>query len=107
MFSDCFATYQKQNFKELGLVSQRVNHRIWFDRGNFYTNNIEGLWSIIKRISNYSAGININYLEKLENDNIDVTAYIDGWICTALFFRECLIKRLNKVEKINKLNSFI
>ena len=85
VYSDCFATYQKQNFKELGLVSQRVNHRIWFDRGNFHTNNIEGLWSIIKRISNYFAGININYLEKLENDDIDVTAYIDGWICTALF----------------------
>ena len=85
VYSDCFATQQKQDFKELGFFLHRVNPSIWFGRGNFHTNNIEGLWSIIKRISNDFAGININYLEKLENDDIDVTAYIDGWICPALF----------------------
>ena len=62
-----------------------MNHSIWFGKGNFHTNNIEGLLSIIKRISNDFAGININYLEKLEKDDIDVTAYINGRIYKALF----------------------
>ena len=48
VYSDCFATYQKQDFKELGFVLLKVNHSIWFGRGNFHINNIEGFWSVIK-----------------------------------------------------------
>ena len=85
VYSDCFTTYQKRDFKELGFFLHMESHNIWLGRGNFHTNNIEGLWSIIKRISNDFAGININYLEKLENDNIEVTEYNNRWIWIALF----------------------
>ena len=48
IFSDCWITYQRIDFKNMGFVLHRVNHSIWFGRGNFHTNTVEGLWSAIK-----------------------------------------------------------
>jgi hypothetical protein len=107
IYSDCFSSYQKEDFKELGFVLHRVNHSVWFGRGMFHTNTIEGLWSQIKRLSNDFSGITINLIDKLESEGIDGKEYLDGWICCSLFFRECELKKLNKISKINLLLTYL
>ena len=42
IFSDCWSTYQRIDFKNMGFVLHRVNHSIWFGRGNFHTNTVQG-----------------------------------------------------------------
>ena len=66
-YSDCFASYQPNTFRENGYILKRVNHSVWFGYGNFHTNNIEGLWSQIKRLTNNFSGISIESIEKLYN----------------------------------------
>ena len=73
----------------------------------FHTNTIEGLWSQIKRLSNNFSGITINLIDKLESEGIDGKEYLDGWICCSLFFRECELKKLNKISKINLLLTYL
>ena len=58
-YSDCFASYQPNTFRENGYILKRVNHSVWFEYGNFLTNNIEGLWPRIKRLTNNFSGIRI------------------------------------------------
>ena len=48
VYSDCWAAYQFNDFKELGYYLHRVNHSYWFGRGNFHINTIERLWAQIK-----------------------------------------------------------
>ena len=48
--------------------------------GIFNTNTIEGLWSQLKRISNYFTGINFNILNKIEENDEDPKDYLDGWV---------------------------
>ena len=87
IYSDCFASYQPNTFLENGYILKRVNHSVWFGYGNFHTNNVEGLWSQIKRLinnfSDISIGILKNYIIKMKKKN-----YLDSWICYALFFQE-------------------
>ena len=66
IYSDCFSSSQKDDFKELGFVLHRVNHSVQFGRGMFHTNIIEGLYSQIKRIKNDFSGIKINLIDKLK-----------------------------------------
>ena len=47
IYSDCWGAYQYSDFKNLGYLLHRVNHSIWFGKGHFHTNTIEGLWSQI------------------------------------------------------------
>ena len=107
IYSDCFSSYQKPDFKEIGFVLHRVNHSIWFGKGLFHTNTIEGLWSQIKRIANDFAGITINLINNLESEGIDGKEYLDGWICNSLFFRECELKKLNKLSRITYLHIYL
>ena len=65
IYSDCFASYQPDTFLENGYILKRVNHSVWFGYGNFHTNNVEGLWSQIKRITNNFSGISISSIGKL------------------------------------------
>ena len=67
IYSDCFASYQPNAFRENGYILKRVNHSVWFGYGNFHTNNIEGLWSQIKRLTTNFSGISIESIEKLYN----------------------------------------
>ena len=48
IYSDCFNTYQKENFISKGYILYKVNHSVWFGKGTFHTNIIEGVWSAIK-----------------------------------------------------------
>ena len=48
IYSDCWRAYNVTDFKNEGYYLHKVNHSIWFGRGNFNTNSIEGLWSCIK-----------------------------------------------------------
>ena len=63
IYSVSFTTHQPNNFRQNGYIWKRVNHSVWFGYGNFHTNNIEGLWSQIKRLSNNFSGISINSLQ--------------------------------------------
>ena len=67
IYSDCFASYQPNTFRERGYILKRVKHSVWFGYGNFHTNNIEGLWSQIKRLTNNFSGISIGSMEKSYN----------------------------------------
>ena len=52
IYSDCFQPYQINDFYNCGYILNRVNHLIWFGQGSFHTNNVEGVWSKIKRWNN-------------------------------------------------------
>ena len=88
IFSDCFASYQVNDFRDLGYILKRVNHSIWFGYGSFHTNNIEGLWPQKKRLTNNFSGIslkNINHMFQTDDEKIK---YLDKWISYDLFSRE-------------------
>ena len=100
VYSDCWAAYQFNDFKELGYYLHRVNHSYWFGRGNFHTNTIEGLWSQIKRITHDFSGINMSLVNSLENSGTDIKEeYLNDWICTELYFRDCERNGFNKFTK--------
>ena len=88
IYSDCFASYQPNTFLENGYILKRVNHSVWFGYGNFHTNNIEGLWAQIKRLTNNFSGVSIASIEKLYHTDEEKKNYLDSCICYALFFRE-------------------
>jgi hypothetical protein len=49
IYSDCFLSYQENDFNSSGYILHRVNHSVWFGQGSFHTNNIEGVLSRVKR----------------------------------------------------------
>ena len=107
IYSDCFASYQPNTFRQKGYILKRVNHSVWFGYGNFHTNNIEGLWSQIKRLTNNFSGITIGSIsEKCQNDK-EKKDYLDNWICYALYFREIEQKKLSRKGKISLLINYI
>ena len=97
IYFDSFTPYQPNNFRQNGYILKRVNHSIWFRYGNFHTNNIEGVWSQIKRLSSNFSGISINSLQESCNTDEEKREILDSWICYALFFRE--IERLKLIRK--------
>ena len=64
IFSDCFRSYQPNDFKNLGYISKRVNHNIWFGEGSLYSNTIESLWSQIKNITQNFSGFVMDLIKK-------------------------------------------
>ena len=44
IYSDCYSSYQVNDFLNMGYILKRVNHSVWFCYGSFHSNNIEGLW---------------------------------------------------------------
>ena len=107
IYSDCFASYQPNTFRDSGYILKRVNHSVWFGYGNFHTNNVEGLWSQIKRLSNNFSGLNIGKLEELYPSENEKKNYLDSWICYALFFREVEKKKLSRKGRIKLLINYI
>ena len=72
------ASYQQNRFRENGYILKSVNHSVWFGYGNFHTNNVEGLWSQIKRLSNSFSGISTGSIEKLYHTDIEKKNYLDS-----------------------------
>ena len=108
IYSDCFSSYQVNDFKEMGYILKRVNHSVWFGYGIFHTNNIESLWGQIKRYCNNFSGISIESLNNKFNNNEDmIKDYLDGWICYSLFLRNIIRKKLSWNDRINYLCKFL
>ena len=107
IYSDCFSSYQTNTFRENGYILKRVNHSVWFGYGNFHTNNIEGLWSQIKRLTNNFSGINIGKLNEIQPTQKGKKNYLDSWICYGLYFRRVEKNKLSRTGKINLLIKYI
>ena len=75
--------------------------------GNFHCNNIEALWSQIKRLSNNFSRISMGSIRKFISDELEKKNYLDGWICYSLFFREVERKKLSRKGKIRLLINYI
>ena len=101
IYSDSFQSYQISDFNNLGYILHRINHSLWFAQGSFHTNNIEGVWSRIKRTTNKFWGINGEILSKLETKGITIKDYVNGIICSGFFFMECEHKKLGLNGKKN------
>ena len=89
IYSDCFLSYQENDFNGSGYILHRVNHSVWFGQGSFHTNNIEGVLSRVKRWTNNFSGINGKVLHKLAAKGINIDEYFNSWICFALFQMRC------------------
>ena len=87
----------------MNYILHRVNHSVWFGKGNFHTNTIEGLWATVKRISHHFSGLNFNILKEIENDGICIQDYIDGSVCYCLLMRDIERKKLNEEQSLNML----
>ena len=107
IFSDCWSSYQINDFREMGFILNRINHSVWFGYGDFHTNTIEGLWSKIKRHSKNFSGISIEMIDKLYINYSDKIKYLDGWICFSLLLREFEKEKLNKSKKIDLLMKYL
>ena len=107
IYSDCWAAYSKEDFKNEGYILHRVNHTVWFGKGLFHTNTIEGLWSQIKRLNNNFSGLNFEIINQLENKGISAIDYLNDWICWSLYLRICELKKYNKFNKIIELNKYL
>jgi hypothetical protein len=108
VFSDSFRSYQIEDFKNIGLIFKRVNHRVWLGIGTLHTNTIESLWHQMKQITYNFSGISMENLKKAyQNNENEITDYSDGWLCFALFLRETRIKNLNWIGRINLLASYL
>ena len=77
VYSDCWAAYDVNAFKNEGYILHKFNHSVWFGAGLFHTNTIEGLWSQIKRLCYNFSGINFTLLDKLTNKGIEPKDYLD------------------------------
>ena len=107
IYSYCFSFYQPNTFRENGYILKRVNHSVWFGYCNLHTNNIEGLWSKIKRFTNNFSGINIWKLDEIQPPQNWKKNYLDSWICYGLFFREVEKMKLSRKGKINLFIKYI
>ena len=74
IYSDLFASYQYNAFKNGGYVLH-VNHSIWFGYGLFNTNSVDGLWSQIKRLPHDFNGLTIDTINNLEEKGINEKEY--------------------------------
>ena len=107
IFSDCWSSYQINDFREMGFILNRINHSVWFGYGDFHNNTIEGMWSQIKRHSKNFSGISIEMIDKLYINDTDKIKYLNGWICFSLLLREFEKEKLNKSKKIDLLMKYL
>ena len=75
--SDFFLSYQENDFNNSEYILYRFNYSIWFAQGFFHTNNIEGVWSQIRRWTNDFAGLNGNVIHILEAKGINIEEYFN------------------------------
>ena len=64
------------DFNELGFKLYKVNHSVWFGKGHFHTNSIEGTWSRLKRLTRSFTGFNGNIFNTKKN--LNNYEYFDG-----------------------------
>ena len=108
VFSDCFRSYQIEDFDNMGYILKRVNHSVWFGMGLLHTNTIESLWHQLKLITQNFSGLNIeNLIKSFNSDENQITNYLDGWICYALLISEIRIKKLNWSGRIDLLSNYL
>ena len=107
IYSDCFMAYQISDFNQLGYILYKVNHSVWFGSGSFHTNTIEGVWSKIKRLTDDFNGLNASIYNKYGNNSDNFNDYINGWICTALYYMKCEHLQLGVNGKINLLKDYL
>ena len=108
VYSDCFSSYQVNDFRNMGYILKRINHLVLFGIGLFHSNNIESLWGQLKRYTNNFSGISIESLyNKFNNNEALIKDYLDGWICYSLFLREIFRKKLSWNARINYLCEFL
>ena len=107
IYSDYFSSYQVRDFYDNGYILNKVNHSVWFGQGLFHTNTVEGLWSQIKRISHDFSGLNFKLLDEVIKDGEDAKEYIDNWICSSLFFRDCEMKKYTMQQKRDYLTNVL
>ena len=89
----------------MGYKLYKVNHSVWFGKGHFHTNSIEGTWSRLKRLTRSFTGLNGNIFNTKKN--LNNYEYFDGWICTGLFYMNCESLSLPFNEKKNYLLDYI
>ena len=65
VFSDCFRTYERNDFKNMGFILKKVNHSIWFGVGLIHTNTIESFWHQIKLLTDKFNGLNLEAIKKI------------------------------------------
>ena len=106
VYSDCFSSYQERDFTEMNFILHIVKHSVWFGRGSFHTNTVEGLWSCIKLLSNIFSGLNFHNLNILEKEGINSNDYINDWLCYSLFLRSRM-KKLNEIESLKYLSGLL
>ena len=70
----------------MGYKLRRINHSVWFGQGSFHTNNVEGVWSKLKRLPDNFSGLTGKVIEEYEKKVINRFDYVNGWICKGLFF---------------------
>ena len=64
-----------------------------FGIGSLHTNTIESLWHQIKLITNNFKGLSIELLKKsFDNNELEITNYLDCYNCLALFIKETKYK---------------
>ena len=79
VYSHMFASYQLNDFVQLGYILRRENHSVWFWYGQFHTNTIEGLWSHVKRLTKNFSGLTITKIDNMfDNDNDKKKIF--GWL---------------------------
>ena len=98
IYSDCYSVYRQSDCNDMGFILHRVNHSIWFGRGSFHTNTVEGLWAAIKRITRNISGLNFKVLYDITKEGYDASKYIDDRICFSLFQRDVARKNLNEQQ---------
>ena len=105
IFSDCWNAYSTSDFNEAGYIHHKINHSVWFGQGSFHTNNIEGIWSKIKRLMDNFNGINGNIFNGKNNiNNID---YFNSWISLGIFFMNTEHLQFGINAKKNYLISYL
>lgn len=107
IYSDCFASYHSNDFREIGYILHKVNHSVWYGQGLFHTNTVEGLWAQLKRLTNDFSGVTYSIIETLEKNGTNFKDYFDGWICYALFLRHIERNHLSSLNAQNYLSDLL
>ena len=61
----------------------------------------------IVKITHDLSGINMSLLNYFKNSGINIKEYLNDWICTELYFRDCERNGFNKIDKINYLIQYL
>ena len=79
VFSDCFRSYVKSDFDNMGYILKWVSQSFWFGAGLLHTNTIESLWHQIKMINNDFSGLSVEKIKIIfNNDTVAIINYLDG-----------------------------